>query len=393
MKQIQEKKTRKNQTNNTSIIFPLNAQTAEVHLRINLIWSAFSRPFERKREFSRKLLASAMARELWRGRKEWSSMCDPLLNGFDQWGAMTGTYQDSSIQPVEKEIYLRGLRQRRWGQSNPTTLHRKLDIIGTCEDGNYFYLNATSDSERLTHEVWGHVYHPSGFLHKINACNLDLEKLGENGPVPNHFSVRFSAKRRNYHAIIHLMPVNQLRIMTGHPWRHSTDVHPCHLTLNGRQGRVFFMATNTFHGHCPSETPESLPYLTAPSRPLTSAENEKLVLLFAEEACRFECLVGGKGSSLALMSSLDSSADGVKFTIPAGFCVTVDAWKRQIEGNDEIKTALKQVDQVAKGVVEGKMEESCTDAVNLLTKAPVDPLIQDCIREALQVGFKSQLID
>jgi len=101
--------------NGTAVRTRVDGETAEVHLRINLIWSAFSRPFERKREFSRKLLASAMARELWRGRKEWSSMCDPLLNGFDQWGAMTGTYQDSSIQPVEKEIYLRGLRQRRWG--------------------------------------------------------------------------------------------------------------------------------------------------------------------------------------------------------------------------------------------------------------------------------------
>ena len=152
-----------------------------------------------------------------------------------------------------------------------------MDIIGTCEDGNYFYLSASSDSERLTHEVWGHVSHPSGFLYKINACNLDLEKLGENGPVPHHFSLRFCAKRRNYHAIIHLMP-NHYEFNTGRPWRHSTSVYPCHLTLNARQGRVLFMATNTFHGHCPLGDPEvSLPHLTAPARPPTSAENEKMV--------------------------------------------------------------------------------------------------------------------
>ena len=48
---------------------------------------------------------------------------DPLYNGVDQWGALFGTYQDGS-QSVEKDLYLRGLRQRRWGQSNPTTLHR-----------------------------------------------------------------------------------------------------------------------------------------------------------------------------------------------------------------------------------------------------------------------------
>lgn len=130
------------------------------------------------------------------------------------------------------------------------SIFRKLDIIGTCEDGNFFYLSATSDSSRLTHEVWGHLYHPNGFLYKINACNLDLEKLGENGPVPRHFSLRFSAKRRHYHAIIHLMP-NQFENFTGLPWRHQSTIYPCHLTLNARQGRVLFTATNTFHGHCP----------------------------------------------------------------------------------------------------------------------------------------------
>ena len=60
--------------NGTALKTNADGQTSEVHLRINMIWAAFSRPFEFKREFSRKLLASGMARELWRGRKEWSSM-------------------------------------------------------------------------------------------------------------------------------------------------------------------------------------------------------------------------------------------------------------------------------------------------------------------------------
>ena len=51
-----------------------NGETTEVHLRINVIWTAFSRPYEIKQEFSRKLLAEGMAREMWRGRKEWWRM-------------------------------------------------------------------------------------------------------------------------------------------------------------------------------------------------------------------------------------------------------------------------------------------------------------------------------
>jgi len=365
-----------------------NGEETEVHLRINMIWSSLSRPYEFKREFSRKLLAAGMARELWRGRQEWWRMSEPEYNGVDQWGAMCGTYQEGSLSE-DKELYLRGIRQRRWGQNHSSTLHRKLDIIGTCEDGNFFYLSATSDSSRLTHEVWGHLYHPNGFLYKINACNLDLEKLGENGPVPRHFSLRFSAKRRHYHAIMHLMP-NQFENFTGTPWRHQSTIYPCHLTLNARQGRVLFTATNTFHGHCPLvDVKVSSPYLAAPSRAITPAEDAKIVLLFNEEACRFERLVGGKGSSLALLSSYKEMP--AECGVPQGFCITVNAWKRQINDNKDLLLPLKALRDVGKGVIDGGLEEYCREASILIASAPVDHHVQDCIREALQELFGDEV--
>uniref|UniRef100_A0A0N8BPI2 Phosphoenolpyruvate synthase n=1 Tax=Daphnia magna TaxID=35525 RepID=A0A0N8BPI2_9CRUS len=362
-----------------------HGKETEVHLKINLLWAAFSRPFEFKREFSRKLLAQGMARERWRGKLEWSKMSEPTVDGVDQWGVLCGTYQDSSLGD-EKEIYLRSLRQRRWGQNNASTLRRKLDLIGTCEDGNYFYLSATSDSARLTHEVWGHIYQPNGFLYKINACDLDLENLGEKGPFPNHFSIHFAAKNRNYHAVIHLLPSPPTEHFIGRPWRHRSTTYPSQLTLNSRQGRAMLVATHFYDGNCPLESEESVPYLSAPTRQPSSAELEKLVLLFDEEACRFDSLVGGKGSSLALLSS-DLKKVPVECKVPAGFCVTVNAWKAQLKNNEEVGAVFKHLEDVATGVVEGKLEESCAQAEKLVSSVPVDALLQDCIREALQEIF------
>lgn len=51
------------------------------------------------------------------------NISEPTVDGVDQWGVMFGTYQDSSLD-IEKEIYLRSLRQRRWGQNNASTLRR-----------------------------------------------------------------------------------------------------------------------------------------------------------------------------------------------------------------------------------------------------------------------------
>jgi phosphoenolpyruvate synthase/pyruvate phosphate dikinase len=130
----------------------------------------------------------------------------------------------------------------------------------------------------------------------------------------------------------------------------------------------------------------SVPNLSAPNREPSSSETEKLVLLFNEEACRFESLVGGKGSSLALLSSNSRKAP-VGCQIPAGFCVTVNAWKCQTKSSEDIGAVFKQLEDVATKVVEGNLEECCTKAEKLVASLPVDAFVQDCVKEALQVNL------
>ena len=143
--------------------------------------------------------------------------------------------------------------------------------------------------------------------------------------------------------------------------------------------------TNVFHGYCPIANEVSVPYLSVPNREPSSSETEKLVLLFNEEACRFESLVGGKGSSLALLSSNSRKAP-VVCQVPAGFCVTVNAWKAQTQNNRDIEEVFLQLEDVATGVVKGKLEEFCIKAENLVASLSVNTFVQDCIKEALQVN-------
>lgn len=248
-------------------------------------------------------------------------------------------------------------------------------------------MNATNDSARLSNEVSGHLFHPAGFLYTISQCNLDIDKLGGKGPVPQHFSLRFSANRHQYHAIINLMP-KQFESFTGRPWHHQSMTYPCHLTLNSKQGRVLFISTNTYNGHSPLDVQASLPYLAGPSRSLTEVESEKVVLLFNEEACRYEHLVGGKGCSLALLSASSKSMP-IECTVPQGFCITVNAWKRQIDGNEDVQLKLDHLDQAGRGVIQGQLEEYCEEASNLLAATPVDSFIQDSVRDALHVHYFS----
>lgn len=177
----------------------------------------------------------------------------------------------------------------------------------------------------------------------------------------------------------------QFENFVGRPWHHSSKIYPSHLTLNSRTGRVIFVATNAFHGDCPLDAEISVPYLRGPSRKPSSVESEKTVLIFDEEACGFESLVGGKGSSLAVLKS-NAKTFPTPCNVPTGLCVTVYAWKMQTAKNAVLQAAFQLLKDVATGVQEGRLEESCNQAKNLLSSTPVDAKILTDIREALKVN-------
>lgn len=256
-------------------------------------------------------------------------------------------------------------------------------MIGIGEDGHYFYVCATSDPAKLSHSIWGHHYHPAGFIDTIESTDVDLKRFYGDGPLQKHFGVNYATRRGDYRTVFHLLP-SRFEEFTGRPWRNKLVVNPCQLTVNGRQGRGFAVTTELYSGDCAVDEEVSLVHLAAPDRCPSHSEKEKLVLTFGEEACRFESLVGGKGASLALLSSNIQSAP-VSSTVPAGFCVTLGAWNLQTSKREELQAKFKSLEQVANGVVEGKLEDLCSRASQLIAESPVDIAIQRAIRDSLKV--------
>lgn len=161
-------------------------------------------------------------------------------------------------------------------------------------------------------------------------------------------------------------------------------IFPGELTFNSFPGRVMVIIQNQTET---KPTPmKSLTYLSSPKRELTDAEIEKLVVSFYEEACQFQKLVGGKASSLALLSTLRMKDDlPVSFIVPNGFCLTVKAWEAQMKNNSEIQCALQGVEKVAKSPLKEELQEACHKAAALLDSTQVDSKIQDCIRKYFEV--------
>lgn len=253
-------------------------------------------------------------------------------------------------------------------------------MVGMGEDGHYFYLSASSDPSKLSRSIWGHHHHSAGFLDAIETTDFDFGQFEGN---LKHVGLKFTTARGDYRTVLHLLP-NHFDEFAGRPWRLRSTVHLCQLTVNARQGRAFVVSTQLYDGECPLGKEASLPLLSAPDREALPAESEKLVLLFNEEACRFEGLVGGKGASLSLLTStMDNSP--VDCQVPAGFCVTLSAWKLQMLKQDNVRIMFKNIEEAANRLVEKNLEDLCSKASSLIADLPVDPVIQTEIKSALKV--------
>uniref|UniRef100_A0A336MRJ4 CSON005495 protein n=1 Tax=Culicoides sonorensis TaxID=179676 RepID=A0A336MRJ4_CULSO len=143
-------------------------------VRFNFFWNACSVPQHWPFDWSPKLMATALALEPWRDGN-WKFMLNKAdSGGYDQFGALKGRIFiqknkidfSSNQNPDENftvlELNLPGIRQRRWGPSKTSHLHRTASFVGVLQDGTVFELGAFSSKTGLTHCQFGNFRTPYG---------------------------------------------------------------------------------------------------------------------------------------------------------------------------------------------------------------------------------------
>lgn len=90
--------------------------------------------------------------------------------------------------------------------------------------------------------------------------------------------------------------------------------------------------------------------------------DNRLTFMFGEKEARSVSIAGGKGASLALLSSIkesDFDKIAVKFVVPQGFILSVSAFDIQVGRNSNLDKLIKSVRGVAYGTVDGKLQDVC----------------------------------
>lgn len=352
------------------------------HVQFQFIWTACSDVIDIQRDWSTALICDALAREPWRNGK-WMKMRKQLGKGYDQWGILQGTWTLVSDGSITRELYLRGIRQRRYGTDDVVWQRRAVNYVGVTTDGSMFSVEARCNNKPgITHAVFGHVYQPNGCQASVYSCDLSLPNLGEHpDSIPQHVMLRFSAGGKNYAASFHTLPHSVATLYGGHPWNYEAHVLVFRCILNDKQGAGTAAFWYRYSGPSPAVSLVSLPVLKEPH--LRSETQFPLVVDLKDRECSSSVLVGGKGSALALMTSLEENQ--LSAVIPPGFCVTVAALDVQIQENSQLQDAVAAlVYECSTSRELSVIQEQCTKTVALFESTAVCEAVSSEVSSYLQ---------
>lgn len=345
------------------------------HVRFNFIYVVNERPISWPEDSSPGLQADALAREPWKDPNWINMIKSNNTGGFDQWGSLAGQliFEDSS----STDLYLRGLRQRRWGTHKAAHLHRTVDIVGVTHDGAMYCLGAKSFKEGLTHMQFGHVKQANELLYPVDWSDFDLAFYAEQREnIPTRHEVNFTAGGKKYNAVISRIMDSGASLYGGRPWDWEARVFNIVTDLNGDKGfGIAFLWYNYSGPSLLAPIPRIYHLLPTAIKPAA----DLYTVSFENRICQSEAAVGGKGSSIALLSSITNK----QFIVPQGFCITVAALNLQIEKNETLSDAVTYVADISAGKLDSDLKSACEKAVTLFDNTPILESIQAAIRQSL----------
>ncbi|KAL6266847.1 hypothetical protein P5V15_003676 [Pogonomyrmex californicus] len=348
------------------------------HIRLNFIFIGKPRLLKWPDDWSTCLHADALAREPWKS-PDWKHKIKLIdYTGFDLWGSIIGqiTFKDSSANA----LYLRGLCQRRWGKHESYQFHRTITLFGVTKHGAMYHLGVSNTKHSFSHMQFGNL-EAGGSISNIDWMDLklsDFEKEDINCYVPMNYKIAFTAAGKQYNAVINYPVGNAITCYNGQPWCWTYTTRNLRVELNGSTGVGLMII------HCPYTGPKQIKTPIARIQPLTRpdtfAQKDKYILHFDDKQCQNESVVGGKGYSLAILTT--TVADD--FVVPQGFCVTSFALERQLQHHKQLQDAIADIMNVNHWKKKEDFESYCQKAMSSIENTPVEEEIAKAILQGLE---------
>ncbi|XP_061179945.1 uncharacterized phosphotransferase YvkC-like isoform X2 [Saccostrea echinata] len=345
------------------------------YTKFSFIWKAMTDPFNFDTNISPRALADAMAREEWT-RDFFNRLQRDHQTHYEQWGELCGRIQVEGRE--EQLLRLKAVRDHSYGVRDWRSFHRYVIHFIFTQDGTIIQVGVVSMPENMSHLKVGYLMFPSSQTFSVEDTDIKLwEVAPDEGPL-NEYSFKLTAGGMTFCV--------DVKGEVTPEWYHHEDRGSriyekcCRYVVNGKPayGITEFQYRNS---NGPSYLPpSSLPLLCEP-RDLASGSEKALTLCFTEEACCSTRLVGGKGSQLGLLSSVQ---DKEEFAVTKGFCITLQAFRTQLQKYPSFDSAITKIEESFRSGNIHEKQSICSEAVEAIAGG----LVSDDVRSAILSAMK-----
>ncbi|XP_028167204.1 uncharacterized protein LOC114357667, partial [Ostrinia furnacalis] len=173
-------------------------------------------------------------------------------------------------------------------------------------------------------------------------------------------------QHRDLRVVVRLLK-DGARALSGVPYQHEAVYHAASVDIDGEAGAGIVEL-----GYEPKQIREPSVRLTPPRvlKWLTEAEVGRVghCLAFEDRAAACPAYVGGKGASLALLSSMQKAGG---YRVPPGFCLTIHALEYHLEVNPQLIKAVREIEAANENYNEAIFKEKCNRAVELFAATEI----------------------
>ncbi|XP_072378304.1 rifampicin phosphotransferase-like [Diabrotica undecimpunctata] len=321
------------------------------HIQFNFIFNAscssFYFPSDIDDTIFRKFLLFEKVKSIF------GSSCQPLLNDqieLIQFGVLKGLLRKNSSEEIV--LHLPTCRTRYKGIESKYVYSKVFYINAIDECGNSFHIGIKHFKNGSSRLVYGFSYLTArDQRYPITSIHIE-EFLSVKGNIlPEYIIATARANNKTFkiNILIHKTEIQATK--TSYIKGYAIYTAACGCNINENEGRACVEARYPFEG----------PNNFVPEKRLTEKIVDSLpnILLcdIKDERSQIVDLTGGKGCSLALLTSLHSS----EFKIPDGFIITVNAYDLYING--ELVREINSLSDICCGKKGGKLEEACNRTV------------------------------
>ncbi|XP_013794536.1 uncharacterized protein LOC106478534 [Limulus polyphemus] len=346
-----------------------------VHVKFSFIWQAMSDVQDMICDINQDSLAEALAKEPWDKYLPDTNRLNKALNNYEQGGQLQGTV---SVEGQEKEFILWGTRIRNLGQSVP--FHRSVDFFGFLKKGGLFHVSAVSLPGIVSHLVYGHYIHSNAVMMPIRSCNFQLALMGENKQIPRFVKFSFVAGGKTFKCVVDLKEHICDFV--------STNIYKLFkysiISLNEDIG----CGISVFQ----YKSKDVQPIPCANMSNILSDHHQvimrPMVVEIDQPQCYITALTGGKGSSLAKLTTISKRTH--LFHVPPGVVVTTVAYQEFIK-KGQLQEVLTSLEEIAWGHIAGNLKEFCQQTVTMISRVKLPETICRLLHKSLQSKFGDKL--